>query len=105
MAEPTDVDAERGIYPKYLVFKHPEEDFFDVVAYALSQGLLTPEVRIPLDLVEDFTFTLRPSKDYHARVALAAYAESVRHWNPKLAEDLEWAIAEAQSTPPRMEPT
>lgn len=39
-----------------------------------------------------FVFVLRPDHDYHARVALAAYAASVRAYNPQLADDLDQAL-------------
>ena len=99
--EPSKVDEGQGIYPKYVVFKHPEFPTNLVIGHAENpEG--TP---IEMEEVTDFTFTLRPSKDYHARVAMAAYAESVRHWNEQLAEDLYEALSLAQSMPPRMEPT
>lgn len=43
-------------------------------------------------LVPGFVFVLRPDHDYHARVALAAYMESVRGFNPTLAEDIGGAL-------------
>lgn len=98
--EPSNVDGEQGLYPKYVVFKHPEAETFWSIAHASIEGRL-----IDLEEVEDFTFVLRPSKDYHARVAMAAYAESVRHWNEQLAEDLYEALELARTMPPRMEPT
>lgn len=42
--------------------------------------------------VDGFVFVLRPDHDYHARVALAAYMESVRGFNPTLAEDIGGAL-------------
>jgi hypothetical protein len=102
MAEPEKVEADRGIYPKYVVFRHPEKDEGNAFGYWIQDEFSEVD---NLELIEDFTFTLRPSKDYHARVALAAYAESVRHWNPQLAEDVENALSLAYYEPPRMEPT
>jgi hypothetical protein len=41
----------------------------------------------------DGCFVLRPAHDPHARVALAAYAESVEPCNPALAHDLRaWLL-------------
>lgn len=42
--------------------------------------------------ITDFFFLLKPKRDHHARVALAAYIESVKEENPKLAEDLKGAM-------------
>ncbi len=73
-----------GIYPKYLVFKHP--DYIPEVISAWSEGEDQGTQR--LILVEDFVFVLKPNTDQHARVAIAAYAESVGIENPGLADDL-----------------
>lgn len=79
-----------GVYPKYLVFKHP--DFIPDHSHAFSvkeprmHGSMVHEIE--LEQVEDFVFVLKPSTDQHARVALAAYAESVRPENPELYRDL-----------------
>jgi hypothetical protein len=61
-----------GMYPKYTVYRN-------------SEG--RPPIQ-PLFEIRD-VFVLAPSKDYHARVALAAYIESVRYFNESLANDLE----------------
>jgi hypothetical protein len=99
--EPSKVDDSKGLYPKYVVFNHPEEDAENLIGeYYGSDGRYHAMIS-----VKDFCFVLKPSKDYHARVAMAAYAESVRHWNPQLAEDLDDALDLAQTMTPRMEPT
>lgn len=54
----------QGLYDKYRVQKGPHGD--DV-----------PDC-----------FVLQPTKDHHARVAILAYARSVKAENPKLAADL-----------------
>lgn len=65
-----------GIYPKYVVFKHPGDDR-DI-----------DREDIQLEEVDDFCFVLKPIKDKHARIAMAAYAESVKEEKPQLAKDL-----------------
>lgn len=44
-----------------------------------------------------FYFVLRVDTDSHARVALRAYAESVRADNPVLAADLDSALAAVEA--------
>lgn len=76
-----------GIYPKYLVFKHP--DFIPVGVSAWVSASLGEGVEMsPLHQVEDFVFVLKPDSDVHARIAIAAYAESVRQENDQLSVDL-----------------
>ena len=58
--------SKRGLYPKYRVEKRDGT---------------------PTDLEAEY-FVLRVDADRHARVALAAYAESVRAENPRLSCDL-----------------
>lgn len=93
-----------GVYPKYLVFKHP--DFYpDVVAATAWEDEASSSVN--LEQIEEFVFVLRPDRDYHARVALAAYMESVRGYDSSLAEDLDTVLTNVRySTPdPGMIPT
>ena len=80
-----------GMYPKYAVYRMPADPDWRVA----------PPVGFPekgsgqlqnLEEVPD-VFVLAPSKDYHARVALAAYIESVRGYNEQLASDLEEFLA------------
>ena len=73
MAKPVNMPDPKGFYGKYRVFHVGE------------RGTLGEEVEGPV-------FTLRPY-DPHARVALKAYADSVRETNPKLAADLEHLVA------------
>lgn len=47
-------------------------------------------------------FVLVPASDPHARVALQAYADSVRTEQPGLASDLDqWVVATRTDTAPR----
>jgi hypothetical protein len=76
-----------GLYNKYRVFREPEnveEHPTDLEAiYQDSDGAtrFSEEVR-------EFVFVLKPDSDRHARIAIAAYAESVDLEKPQLAEDL-----------------
>ncbi len=85
-----------GIYPKYLVFKHP---FFiptmvDAWAYEeISQGV-GHKRQEKLTQVKDFVFVLKPSTDKDAVIALAAYAMAVRDDNPQLSADLRGIVEE-----------
>lgn len=101
MPNPENVDASQGIYPKYLVFDHPPFEPDSIYADAVAEEI---SETFRLTLVEDWVFVLKPKKDYHARVALAAYAESVRHWNSKLADDLDVVLA-VEWDETEMEPT
>lgn len=79
-----------GIYPKYLVFHYIEghdwsNEKFQV--YARHENKDVHHVH-NLDEVDDFCFVLKPIKDKHARVALAAYAESVKDEKPNLHRDI-----------------
>lgn len=64
----------QGMYPKYQVLRR------------------SPSPYDQWQEVED-AFVLVPAKDYHARVAMAAYIESVRGFDPQLANDLEEFLA------------
>lgn len=77
-------ENDQGIYPKYVVFKHPKEE---TTGY---QGVYMSRAGIPkhMDLVDDFCFVLKPIKDKHARIAMAAYAESIKDEKPQLARDI-----------------
>lgn len=92
-----------GLYEKYRVFREPERD---------SQGAPVAEHPVPLtyptfettftdrggnefeivtevpEITDSFLFVLKPESDPHARVALAAYAWSVRNDKPILHADL-----------------
>ena len=85
---------DQGIYPKYVVFKHPKEEPTGFMGTYLSQA------RIPKDmpLVEDFVFVLKPLKDRAARLALAVYAEAVRHEKPRLAAELKEILDDFDGT-------
>lgn len=77
--------TERGIYPKYVVFKHPQVEVKQFGGAYTEEGNFQA---YPMEQVDDFCFVLKPIKDKHARVAMAAYAESVKEEKPQLAKDL-----------------
>ena len=82
-----------GIYPKYVVFKHPDfvPDLIEAVAYPPYKGGFTPpETLFP---IQEFVFVLKVT-DHHARVAMAAYAESVRYDKPVLSSELRQIISD-----------
>lgn len=85
--DPFDLSNDQGIYPKYVVFRHPGDDA-TFTAYAFYPDTATT---IPLQEVDDFLFVLKPISDPHARVALAAYAQSVSATRPQLARDI-WEV-------------
>ena len=81
-----------GLYPKYRVFKEPEEANEHPVSIeaswssrAIGEGSMKHG---KLDEVASFIFPLKPDTDSHARVALAAYAWSIRDEKPHLSADL-----------------
>lgn len=82
---------DKGIYPKYVVFKHP-----DFIPFWLEGRAAPPEIghSVPLELVGDFCFVLKPGSDRHARVAIAAYAQSVMEDKPLLGEELMQIISD-----------
>lgn len=82
---PVEVEPDQGMYPKYVVFKYPHWDAEVIEARASTGYDGTVEW---LELVDDFFFVLKPISDKHARVALAAYAESVKDEKPQLAADI-----------------
>lgn len=103
-----DLSTEKdGLYDKYRVFREPSRD---------SQGAPVSEHPVPLaggpiflskftnrggeevdivteisEITDEFLFVLKPETDPHARVALAAYAWSVREEKPLLHADL-WDV-------------
>lgn len=79
---------ERGIYPKYVVFKHPK---VEVYKFGGAYSTAPFETALPLEQVEDFVFVLKPLHDPAARVAMAAYAESIYEEKPQLAKDM-WEV-------------
>lgn len=82
-----------GLYEKYRVFKEPEAEEHPVGVIATwHDGRFN--YRGPLEeIMDSFVFVLKPDTDHHARVALAAYAESVSREKPKLANDLRLVLA------------
>jgi hypothetical protein len=90
-----------GLYPKYIVYRWPTEALGlepDVHATYLRDFQVGPdgpgEVWEEMEQVQGFVFVLKPSTDQHARVAIAAYAESVRPNDPRLAADLDVVLSE-----------
>lgn len=91
-------NADQGIYPKYVVFKHPSEWEMNkrpgIDPEFVARGLWpVPNTNIryeklDMELVNDFVFVLKPISDKHARIALAAYAESVKEEKPQLSRDI-----------------
>ena len=81
----------KGIYPKYVVFKHPSFVPEQVIAHAYEEVM---GIGMNLPRVEEFVFVLKPGTDRHARVALAAYAQSVMVDKPLLGEELMQVIAD-----------
>jgi len=76
------------LYPKYLVFHHPQALYDFTEAKTIVVGGDAEEEETFLVEVDGFFFVLKPDTDKHARVALAAYAESVADEFPGLAKDL-----------------
>lgn len=82
------LEEEDGLYYKYRVFKEPKGvgDLSHPVRILATWGLGRPPQKV--EEVQEFTFTLKPDTDHHARVALAAYAKSVAQEKPRLHDDL-----------------
>ena len=88
-----------GLYPKYIVYRWPDlgADEPEIMASYLAdfqvgvEGM--GEVWLEMEQPKGFLFVLKPDTDQHARVALAAYAESVRPSDPRLAEDLDLVLS------------
>lgn len=88
------------LYDKYRLFYEPNDDTPDghpvKVMANYFVGLDLPsgdrngagEIWHPLQEAEGFYFVLRPETDEHARVALAAYAQSCLGKFPRLSDDL-----------------
>ena len=90
-----------GLYPKYIVYRWPTDSFDDdpqIRASYLADVTVGPEgqgeVWLEMEQPRGFLFVLKPDTDQHARVALAAYAESVRPSDPRLASDLEVVLGQ-----------
>lgn len=83
-----------GMYEKYRVIKTADLD--DVTSIDVREMIME-------STIDTFVFVLRPDRDYHARVALAAYAESVRGYNEALADDITDALS-VMDPPTKMEP-
>lgn len=109
-------EDEVGLYDKYRVIKSEDLNELAILAMKMDdEGDDNASTAIEIvkwvennslsgsDPGTAMVFVLRPDHDYHARVALAAYAESVRAYKPSLAEDLHGAL-ELMDIPTKMEP-
>jgi len=76
---------DKGIYPKYVVFKHPDFVPAQVIAHAYEEVM---GIGMNLPIVEEFVFVLKPGTDRHARLVIRAYAQSVMDEQPLLGEEL-----------------
>lgn len=81
-----------GLYAKYRVFREPDNVLegdhpvgVDAV-YRNEKG-----IEDFMEEVKEFVFVLKPDSDPHAKVALAAYAQSVSREKPLLSLDL-WEV-------------
>lgn len=96
-----------GLYEKYRVFKEPEYDDarnpveshpVELTAFFSSPGIdLAGEeydVMTQVEEVKSFVFVLKPDTDPHARVAISAYAWSIKDEKPHLFEDLMLVLGE-----------
>lgn len=98
-----------GVYDKYRVVK--TEDLEGLRLRITDIETWAADIRnavATVDWIEDhaidtFVFVLRPDRDYHARVALFAYAASVDGHNPQLASDLFEAL-QLMETPTSLVP-
>lgn len=76
-----------GLYSKYRVIREPE----NVEEHPVKMDFMYQDedgaTRFAEE-VDDFVFVLKPETDFHARVAIAAYAASVSREKPILARDL-----------------
>ena len=91
----------KGLYPKYIVYRWPDDPLDiepEIRAVYMADVQIGPEgpgeIWSEMEQVKGFLFVLKPDTDQHARVALAAYAESVRPTDPTLASDLEMVLGE-----------
>lgn len=80
---------------QFPLYEHPQEDEFDPHKYTVManvEGDLFGERQ--RKEVEWWYFVLKPDTDPHARVALAAYAESIRPHRPNLAIELDQVLSD-----------
>ena len=89
----------KGLYPKYIVYRWPTDSLNedpDIQASYLRSDFEAGvgEVWLEMEQVTGFVFVLKPDTDQHARVALVAYAESVRPSDPQLAADLDLVLSQ-----------
>lgn len=90
-------ENKEGLYPKYLVFKHPGEEWVkepdQQVAFRHSHAPgWSPSHYHGLEKVEDFVFVLKPYSDPAAASALHMYMVSTQ--NLSLARDLKPIVDE-----------
>ncbi len=82
------------LHIKYRVFREPQDTTDDhpvemTATYEIDDGFNTAQA----EELTRFVFVLVPESDYHARVAIAAYAASVERDRPALASDLMDVLA------------
>lgn len=83
-------NPEDGLTDKYHVFRTPSSiDHGSQVRASYSGVMNGLAISGPLHEIRSFTFVLKPGSDHHARVALAAYAESCSVTKPQLARELK----------------
>lgn len=93
-----------GLYDKYRVYKEPHDvDEHPVPAdgprYTTNKTYAPGKpIEAYMEEVREFVFVLKPDSDPHARVAMAAYAESVQGEKPMLAEDLRSVLRDTRTT-------
>lgn len=91
--EEMEVEHRGYIDDKYLVIKAADLDALGKRLGVSDEYVEKVHGWIDDLMLDSFIFVLRPDRDYHARVALAAYAESVRVFDGTLADDLQQALS------------
>lgn len=90
-----EMEAEHRGYidDKYLVIKAADLDSLGKRLGVSDEHVKKVRGWIDDLMLDSFIFVLRPDRDFHARPAIAAYAESVRPYDPTLADDLQQALS------------
>lgn len=84
---------------KYVVYHHPpfpddptKDDWIKAYYFEGVDPEDQGEIWLDMQEVSSFVFVLRPDRDVHARVALAAYIESAKQDYPRLSEELRHVL-------------
>lgn len=77
--------------PIKALYDHPQEDGLIGDKYIVTKWSDIKDETVDVD---EWTFVLIPEKDPHARVAIAAYAESIRAFRPQLATELDQVLSD-----------